>query len=255
MPSVAELIKQAEEFVDQAELADADLREVAFSETLRHLFGQSPIDGSRVPPHRALVPTTANDGGSDSSRADVNTVAEAMNLPPETVSSVLTIDDEAVSVEMPTDRLPTAKADAAREVAIVLAAVHKVLGRDAPTSTVRAILRDYGRFDSANFMSSVKKIPREWLAVKGRPGTKEQHLTRIHRSKLEGAGCRAGGEFGGRAGVRRAVPERGAVAQRRSARLGGAEGAGARVREACAGMLARASDPCWRCERASGRER
>ena len=80
-------------------------------------------------------------------------------------------------------------------------------------------------------------------------------LARIHRSKLEGAGCRAAGAFGGRAGVRRAVPERGAVAQRRSARLGGAEGAGARVREACAGMLARASDPCWRCERASGRER
>ena len=78
---------------------------------------------------------------------------------------------------------------------------------------------------------------------------------RIHRSKLDGAGCRAAGEFGGCVGVRRAVPERGAVAQRRSARLGGAEGAGARVREACAGMLARASEPGRRCERASGRER
>ena len=42
---------------------------------------------------------------------------------------------------------------------------------------------------------------------------------------------------------------------RRSARLGGAERAGARVREACAGMLARASEPGRRCERASGRER
>ena len=49
----------------------------------------------------------------------------------------------------------------------------------------------------------------------------------------------------GRAGAR----------SRRSAPLGGAEGAGARVREACAGMLARASDPGRRCERASGRER
>ena len=39
------------------------------------------------------------------------------------------------------------------------------------------------------------------------------------------------------------------------ARLGGAEGAGAGEREACAGMLARASDPGRRCERASGRER
>ena len=31
-------------------------------------------------------------------------------------------------------------------------------------------------------------------------------LPRIHRSKLDGAGCRAGGEFGGCGGARRAVP-------------------------------------------------
>ena len=42
---------------------------------------------------------------------------------------------------------------------------------------------------------------------------------------------------------------------RRSARLGGAEGAGARVREACAGMLARGLEPGSHCERASGGER
>ena len=47
-------------------------------------------------------------------------------------------------------------------------------------------------------------------------------LARIHRSKLEGAGCRAGGEFGGCAGVRRgcagvrrAVPERAGAARGR----------------------------------------
>ena len=83
----------------------------------------------------------------------------------------------------------------------------------------------------------------------------DARYARIHRSKLDGAGCRAGGEFGGCGGARRAVrgggPERGAVAQR---------GSGARVtargcREACAGMLARGLEPARRCERASGRER
>ena len=59
--------------------------------------------------------------------------------------------------------------------------------------------------------------------------------TRMHRSKLEGAGCRAGGEFGGCAGVRRAVPERGAVAQRSSGAL--------RARELGCARRARA---CWR---------
>ena len=34
----------------------------------------------------------------------------------------------------------------------------------------------------------------------------EPPLARIHRSKLDGAGCRAGGEFGGCGGARRAVP-------------------------------------------------
>ena len=53
------------------------------------------------------------------------------------------------------------------------------------------------------------------------------------------------GRCRGRTGARR----------RRSASLGGAEGAGARVREACAGMLARGSEPGRRCERASGRVR
>ena len=62
-----------------------------------------------------------------------------------------------------------------------------------------------------------------------------ERLARIHRSKLEGAGCRAGGEFGGCAGVRRAVPERGAVAQRSSGAL--------RARSRGCARRARA---CWR---------
>ena len=86
-------------------------------------------------------------------------------------------------------------------------------------------------------------------------GEVEPCLPRIHRSKLDGAGCRAAGEFGGRRRSPGRCRGRAGARSRRSARLGGAEGAGARVREACAGMLARASDPGRRCERASGRER
>ena len=60
-------------------------------------------------------------------------------------------------------------------------------------------------------------------------------LSRIHRTKLDEAGCRAAGEFGGRAGVRRAAPEPGAVAQHRSGAL--------RVR---ARGCARRGRACWR---------
>ena len=51
------------------------------------------------------------------------------------------------------------------------------------------------------------------------------------------------------------VPASAGRCRSEQAQLGGAEGAVARVREACSGMLARASDPGRRCERASGRER
>ena len=73
------------------------------------------------------------------------------------------------------------------------------------------------------------------LALSELTGAIPHYLARIHRSKLEGAGCRAGGEFGGCAGVRRAVPEPGAVAQRRSGAL--------RARELGSARRARA---CWR---------
>ena len=78
--------------------------------------------------------------------------------------------------------------------------------------------------------------------------SKEEDLARIHRSKLEGAGCRLAESSAG-------VPASAGRCRSEQARLGGAEGSGARVREACAGVLARGSDPGRRCERASGRER
>ena len=44
------------------------------------------------------------------------------------------------------------------------------------------------------------------LKRSGSAAASHDALTRIHRTKLDEAGCRAAGEFGGRAGVRRAAP-------------------------------------------------
>ena len=84
-------------------------------------------------------------------------------------------------------------------------------------------------------------------AVPPKPGSTDRSMTGRDAGRAESsAGVAAfARRCRGRAGAR----------SRRSAQLGGAEGAVARVREACAGMLARASGPGRRCERASGRER
>ena len=71
-------------------------------------------------------------------------------------------------------------------------------------------------------------------------------LARIHRSKLDGAGCRAGGEFGGcggrSPGGAGGGPERGAVAQRGSGAL-----------RARARGCARRARACWREPRSRAR--
>ena len=185
MATVAELIKQAESFVDEANLDHVELREPAFRETLRHLFGDSPIDGERVPFHRSLVPTTvaADASGQPPSVEDI---ASALEIESELISSVLSVGADAISVEAPTGRLPRAKADAAREVALVCAAVNRAVGREAHTAEVREILREYGKFDSPNFMASIKKTPGDLLTVKGRPGTRDHELI-IRRGGTEEA--------------------------------------------------------------------
>ena len=185
MATVAELIRQAESYVDEADLKHAELREPAFRETLRHLFGDSPIDGQRVPLHRSLVPIPV-DPAESGEAPSLEAVARGLGIESELISSVLSLESDAITIGAPTGRLPKAKADAAREVAIVCAAVNKALGREAHTGEVREILREYGKFDSPNFMASIKKISGDLLTVKGRPGTRDHELI-IRRGGTEEA--------------------------------------------------------------------
>ena len=80
-------------------------------------------------------------------------------------------------------------------------------------------------FERAIVFADARRQAQVWQWVSPNPPT-----------KLDGAGCRAGGAFGGRAGVRRAVPERAAVAQRGSGAL-----------RARARGCARRARACW-CE-------
>ena len=87
-------------------------------------------------------------------------------------------------------------------------------------------------------------------ATSGRPSIPPEHLLKPGYTDRSLRGRDAG-----LAESSAGVPASAGRCRSEQAQLGGAEGAVARVREACSGMLARASDPGRRCERASGRER
>ena len=65
--------------------------------------------------------------------------------------------------------------------------MNHALGRETRTATIRSILNEYGRFDSGNFMTEIRRIPQEQLAVKGKPNTRDQQLI-VRRPGLEEAG-------------------------------------------------------------------
>ncbi len=152
-----------------------ELREAAFREVLRHLLrdrlsmeSACRFTGPLCHPRRAY--------GRERNRTPGETVANALQIEPDVISSVLTITSDGITLEMPTGRLPRAKADAAREVSLVFAAINGALGREARTNEIRTVLRDYGKFDSPNFASSVRKLPPDLLTLKGRPGTRDHEL-------------------------------------------------------------------------------
>ena len=185
MATVADHIKDAETIVNEAGLTDDALRPIAFREVLRLKLADSVADGERVPFQRSLVPVEPN-GANGTGDSKVAIIATALGVDPEKVDAVFTTDGDTLGLGVPTSCLPTAKSEAARQVAIVFAAANKALGRDIRASEVHAILTDYGRIDH-HFIEHLNGIANDILAVKGRPRSKQHELI-IRRGGMEEAG-------------------------------------------------------------------
>ena len=185
MATMVDHIKEAERLVDEAGLTDDALRPLAFQEVLRRKLAEDPIDGERVPFQRSLVPADPN-GANGVGDSKVALIATALGIDPEKVEAVFTTDGDTLGLGVPASCLPTAKSEAARQVAIVVAAANKALGRETRASEVHAILTDYGKIDH-HFIEHLNSIAKDILAVKGRPRSKQHELI-IRRGGMEEAG-------------------------------------------------------------------
>lgn len=173
MATVADHIKDAETIVNEAGLKDDALRPIAFREVLRRKLADSAADGGRVPFQRSLVPVESNSASDKDDSTSI--VAKALDVSPDTINAVLTISDDSVCIEVPTSCLSAAKSDAAKQVAIVVTAVNKALGRETQSPEVHSILKDYGKLDN-HFMEHIRTIPKDILSTKGRPRSKHVEL-------------------------------------------------------------------------------
>lgn len=185
MKTVSELVRRAHRDVADAGIEGERVVAAALATVLQHYLATEPIEGAAVPTERAMVPVPVQvDAATPGSEAGI--VAGALGIPLEAVETVFVIGEDTVSLEIPVSHLPETKAAAAREVTIAVAAVNNALGRETRTSAIRSILDEYGRFDSGNFMTEIRRVPQEHLAIKGKPNTRD-HLLMIRRPGTEEA--------------------------------------------------------------------
>lgn len=183
MNTISDLIRRARKDIEDAGITDEGVVATTLPTVLAHYLANEPIEGARVPTERAMVPVQVGAATPDS---EAGIVASALDIPLEAVETVFVIGEDTVSLEIPVSHLPETKAAAAREVTIAIAAVNHALERETRTSAIRSILDEYGRFDSGNFMTEIRRIPQDQMAVKGKPNTRDHQLM-IRRPGLEEA--------------------------------------------------------------------
>ena len=146
MTDVSIQIREAYEDVAAAELPDS-FAEIAFRELLRAILtGSSPGAssardiGTISPVSNIVAITSQNRGGADWTIR----IGEALGVAPETVLAAFDFVDGELRLVLPTKMLPPAKAEATREVALVLAAANDALELETRASSVRSVLEEYG---------------------------------------------------------------------------------------------------------------
>ena len=179
---LARLVERADEAVRGIE--DADRQRIAFDRVLVHLLNQDhgvPTAGSPVA--AALDP--AGSAVADAAFADpqqrIDAVAEYFKIDPEHVPDVFDVSDDDPSLNIRSGQLSESKANATREIALLVTGARTALGTDTETTHIRECADNYGRLDSKNFMATLTAMPE--LSVLGKRGSSN----RVVRMKVRGA--------------------------------------------------------------------
>lgn len=177
---LATLVTQAQQVTRNL---DADLRPAAFERILDHLLANRvQAESARTDPSGDGETTRAQpDGTLAGSHQRIDALARYFKIPPEDVQHIFEVGEDAPGLVIATGSLPGPKAQATQEIALLLAGARTALGLQTTTSDVRAVVDDYGKHDSANFMATLTDLGE--IAVLGKPRLPD----RVLRMKVVGA--------------------------------------------------------------------
>lgn len=176
------LVERADEAVRGIE--DADRQRIAFDRVLVHLLNQDR-GGSTTGGPVGDAGDPAGSFGADAALADpqqrTDALAEYFRIDPEQVPDLFDVSDEGPTLNIRTGQLRESKANATREIALLVTGARTALGRDTATTHIRECVDNYGRLDLGNFMATLTGMPE--LSVLG----KSDSSNRLVRMKVRGA--------------------------------------------------------------------
>jgi hypothetical protein len=175
---IAEILRRAIETVDDAGVPD-DLRPAAFSAVVSLLTGQVPINGK---PEAAKVGGTLLGAPGDDD--PLTRIATALSVDIETVKSIYHDTGSDLDLVVSNSKLPTQKAVATREIALLVTAGRQLGGYDDEYTSLEHIRRqceEHKRLDGPNFTKALVQF--EPLTLKGKGRSRAARLSRPGREQ------------------------------------------------------------------------
>lgn len=164
-------MREAVKVVEEAEVPD-DLRATAFEKAFEALIGvaQSPASpGPREPVASMAVPDSPSLAG----------IASRLGLEPALAAEIYYVDADTLGLALAPSKFSPKKAAATQEIALLLAAGRQAGGWDEWTQVghIRTACRDYGRFDVANFATTIRRMA-DVFSFRGKGRQLEVRVTR-----------------------------------------------------------------------------
>lgn len=187
---VESILAGAVKAVTDAKVPD-DLKSVAFEKAVDLLAGRT--SGAAAVPTGLTAPAAPTPAGSTHAGSQLDRLAARLGLPHEVVESVYAEGRDGLHVNVKPDRLSRSKSAGARELALLVAAMHQA-DTDEPTSAdeIRRVVEDYNRYDPPNFAASLGTLKGPFLPS-GPPRARTFKLTRPGWAEASKLVARVGG--------------------------------------------------------------
>lgn len=162
---------------------DKELRRIAFERVLDHLLGNGGGNGSAPQALSRKLVDEPIDAVLGTEQQRVDATARYFDIDPEGVRQLFDLSGDEPLLVLPAGKLPGGKAEAVREIALLIGGVRTAVGLATGTSHIRQAASDYKKLDD-NFMTTLGEMSK--IAVLGKPGSRNR-LVRMRAIGAEAA--------------------------------------------------------------------